>query len=112
MASNILFSALAAMVACSFMLPSAANPVAAGTEFESDHCRGQVVDEPDLDKVLNEARGGAMTVTHKHFSDLNLRTVTDRSRDHCPNTITGRKNSRHDNARAACPWYVLLSLLL
>lgn len=103
---SFLFITLTILLANNFLVRATANPTG---ELENHQCQDMQAEEPNLERVLNEARGGAMTVTHKDWSELNLRTVTDSSSDHCPNTITGRKNSRHPNARAVCPWYVLLS---
>lgn len=85
------------------LLVVAASPISKAHREASLDCREAA--DPDLEKMLREARAGIVEIQLiSDITELNIESITDSSEDHCPNTIHARKNSPHNNTRAACPW--------
>lgn len=77
---------------------------AADKVLEKDECKRHGADEPDLNKVLQDARNGLMKVHWTKLSEINVESITDTSSDHCLSDTKDRMISGIRNVRAACPW--------
>lgn len=59
---------------------------------------------PDLENLLEQARGNQTQLVKVLWESLDLDNITDSSKDHCLTDMTSRKSSPYKSARAACPW--------